>query len=38
MKGEQTKKPKPRCKNCGDETCFPENADPRREQKGFQNS
>lgn len=29
------KSAKPRCVNCGDETCFPENSDAFRVQQGF---
>jgi len=31
----KSKKIKPRCKNCGDETTFPENCDERRQDRGW---
>ncbi len=31
----EPKKPKPRCKNCGDETTFPANCDWTRENRGW---
>jgi hypothetical protein len=36
LSAKNAKKPKkPRCTNCGDETAFPENTDPRREAHGW---